>query len=39
MPTILTHAAVTLPFLGRLPRRVMFAGVLGTIIPDADVVG
>ena len=38
MPTILTHAAVTLPFLGRLPRRVLFAGVLGTIIPDADVV-
>ena len=37
MPTILTHAAVTLPFLGRLPRRVLFAGVLGTIIPDADV--
>lgn len=38
MPTILTHAAVTLPFLGCLPRRVLFAGVLGTIIPDADVV-
>lgn len=38
MPTILAHAAVTLPFLGRLPRRVLFAGVLGTIVPDADVV-
>lgn len=37
MPTIVTHSLVTLPFISRLPRRVVFAGVIGTMIPDADV--
>ena len=37
MPTILTHPAVALPFLGRVPRNVVFLGVLGSILPDADV--
>lgn len=37
MPTILTHPAVALPFLGRVPRRVLFLGILGSILPDADV--
>ncbi len=39
MPTILTHPAVALPFLGRIPRRILFLGILGTIIPDADAIG
>jgi inner membrane protein len=38
MPTILTHPAVALPFVGRVPRRVLVCGFLGSIIPDADVV-
>lgn len=38
MPTILTHPAVALPFVRRVPRRVLFCGVLGSITPDADVV-
>jgi len=38
MPTILTHPAVALPFVSRMPRRVLFCGVIGTIIPDADVI-
>ena len=37
MPTILSHPAVALPFASRMPRRVVFLGVIGSIIPDADV--
>lgn len=38
MPTIFTHPAVALPWLGRMPRRVWLLGVLGSILPDADVI-
>lgn len=43
MPTILTHAAVPLALglgLGaqRIPRRLLVAGVLASILPDLDVL-
>jgi inner membrane protein len=39
MPTILTHPAAALvrPWFGALPRRVVIAGAIATILPDADV--
>jgi inner membrane protein len=41
MPTILSHPAVTLlkPFFRRLPRGAVAAGAVGSIVPDADVIG
>ncbi|MEL1265245.1 metal-dependent hydrolase [Pseudoxanthomonas putridarboris] len=43
MPTVLTHAIVPLAFgigLGRraLPPRLLMAGVLAAMVPDADVI-
>lgn len=41
MPTILSHPAATLlaPYLPRLPRRTVVAGIIGSILPDVDVIG
>lgn len=40
MPTILSHPAVALTsqWFPRLPRGTVLTGVLGSILPDADVV-
>ncbi len=42
MPTILTHPAIALglrPWLRDLPPRVLAAGAVVTVLPDADVAG
>ena len=42
MPTILSHPAAAIGFRGlapRLPRRVLAAGAVGSILPDIDVIG
>ncbi len=43
MPTLLTHAAVPLALglglgAGRIPRRLLVAGVLAAMLPDLDVL-
>lgn len=43
MPTIVSHAAVPLALgvglgRGRIPRRVLFAGMAASMLPDADVL-
>lgn len=37
MPTLVTHPLVALSFFKRVPHRVLIAGIVGTMIPDADV--
>jgi inner membrane protein len=41
MPTILSHPAAALlrTWFPRLPGRVVAAGVIGSVLPDADVIG
>lgn len=41
MPTILSHPAAALlkSYFRRVPRRAVTAGVIGSIVPDADVIG
>jgi inner membrane protein len=41
MPTIFTHPAITLikPWFPRVPARAIAAGIVATMLPDADVVG
>ncbi|HKO56313.1 MAG TPA: metal-dependent hydrolase [Thermoanaerobaculia bacterium] len=41
MPTILTHPAAALlrTWFPRLPTRVVVAGVIGSVLPDVDVIG
>jgi inner membrane protein len=41
MPTILTHPAAALlrTWFPRLPGRVVVAAVIGSVLPDADVIG
>ena len=41
MPTILSHPAAALlkSYFRRVPRRAVAAGVIGSIVPDVDVIG
>jgi inner membrane protein len=41
MPTILTHPAAALlrTWFPQLPGRVVVAGVIGSVLPDCDVIG